>query len=222
MPIPKFIFVRHGEAEHNVAFRSGEGIAAFTNPAYKDARLTAEGRIQAQATGRVLQQADLNILDMWSSPLTRCIQTAEEIYEEISAQGMWLHDSLLERLGGGHVCNERKYKLEIQKEFPCWDTSFLPQLPPAWIERENETSLQRRMLSFILLLAHLYRDVPDDSHVIIVSHADALGSLLQRPFKNAEHVVLSLEEILAPVAPAVAPTAALTTTLDSPTQIPPS
>jgi broad specificity phosphatase PhoE len=74
-------------------------------------------------------------------------------------------------------------------------------MQPIWFDAENDTSLQRRMLSFILLLAHMYRDVPEGSHVVIVSHANALGALLHRSFKNAEHVVMTLEEILAVGAP---------------------
>jgi probable phosphoglycerate mutase len=194
MPVPKFIFVRHGEAKHNVAFHE-VGEAAFSDPANKDAPLTEQGMAQARATGAALH--NLKILDIWSSPLTRCIQTAEEIFEENNIQELWLHDSLLERLGGGHICNDRLSTHELKKEHPMWKREFLPELPPLWIDRENHTSLQRRMLSFILLLAHMYSDVSPDSHVVIVSHADALGALTHRPFKNAEHVILTLEEILA-------------------------
>jgi broad specificity phosphatase PhoE len=205
MPPPKFIFVRHGEAEHNVAFRQiGEG--AFTDPAYKDARLTPKGIEQAQETGKAL--ADFKFVGIWSSPLTRCIQTAEEIYEEINVGDFYLHDGLLERQGGGHICNERKSRRELKKEFFMWNTDFLADLPAAWVVRENETSLQRRLLSFVMLLSHLYRDVPEGSHVLVVSHADALGSLTRRSYKNAEHCVLSLEEILATEAKASAEAAA--------------
>lgn len=195
MPVPKFIFVRHGEAQHNVAFHE-KGEAAFTDPANRDAPLTQKGREQARATGKAL--ADLPILDIWSSPLTRCIETAEDIYEEVNASELWLHDSLLERLGGGHCCNERKSRKELKEKFPIWKRDFLPDLSPFWGVRENETSVHRRMLSFVLLLAHLYKDVRADSHVVIVSHADALGSLTRRPYKNAEFAVMTLEEILAP------------------------
>jgi broad specificity phosphatase PhoE len=195
MPPPKFIFVRHGEAEHNVAFHE-KGHAAFTDPAYRDAPLTQKGHEQARSTGKAL--SDYKILDIWSSPLTRAIETAEEIFEEINCAEFWLHDSLLECLGGGHACNERKSRKDLKEKFPMWKRDFLPDLPPFWGTRENFTSLHRRMLSFVLLLAHLYKDVAEGSHVVIVSHADALGALTRRPFKNAEFAVLTLEEILAP------------------------
>jgi broad specificity phosphatase PhoE len=193
MPVPKFIFVRHGEAEHNVAFHE-VGAAAFTDAKYRDAHLTPKGIQQARATGKALEA--LPILDIWSSPLTRCIQTAEEIYEEVNVRDLYLHDSLLERLGGGHVCNERKQLKELKEKYGMWSTEFLPDLPPFWGTRENHISLQRRMLSFVLLLARLYRDVPEGSYVLIVVHSDAISQLIRKPIKNAEHIVMTLEEIL--------------------------
>ena len=194
MPVPKFIFVRHGEAGHNVGFHE-VGQAAFLDPKYKDAPLTPEGIQQAKATALAL--APLKVVDMWSSPLTRCIQTSEELYEEMNIGNLYLHDSLLERQGGGHICNERKYRIELKEVHTGWDTAFLPELPPVWVERENETSLQRRMLSFVLLLSEMYKKCPEESHVLLVSHADAIFSLTKKSLKNAEYVIMSLEEILA-------------------------
>jgi broad specificity phosphatase PhoE len=205
MPPPKFIFVRHGEAQHNVAFHE-KGQAAFTDPAYKDAPLTQKGHEQARATGKALRE--FQILDIWSSPLKRAIQTGEEIYEEINCAELWLHDSLLEKQGNGYVCNERKYTMDIKKEFPIWKRDFLPEMQPIWFDAETETSLHRRMLSFVLLLAHLYKDVAAGSHVVIVGHGTALGSLLRWQFKNAEFAVLTLEEILAAGAEAAKPAVA--------------
>lgn len=195
MPVPAFIFVRHGEAEHNAAYHSGLGDLAFSDPKFKNALLTAKGKEQARATGETLSKR--RILDIWSSPLTRCIETAEEIYEEINCAELWLHDSLMERLGGGHVCNERDQTRDIKKKFPCWRTDFLPDFPPLWLYRENFTSLQRRMLSFVLLLAEMYKNEKEGDAVVIVSHCDAICSLTHKSLKNAEFVEMTLEEILA-------------------------
>lgn len=204
MPIPTFIFVRHGEAEHNAASHNGLGDKAFTDSKYKNAPLTAKGKEQARATGEALSKRV--ILDIWSSPLTRCIETAEEIYEEINCAELWLHDSLMERLGGGHVCNERHLCSNIKKMFPCWRTEFLPEFPPLWLHRENQTSLQRRMLAFVLLLAEMYKNIKGDgASVLIVGHADAIYSLTHKSLKNAEFVEMSLEEILAVDKPSASP-----------------
>ncbi len=196
MPPPSFIFVRHGEAEHNAASHNGLADKAFTDSKYKNAPLTQKGKEQAKATAEVLGKR--NVLDIWSSPLTRCIETAEEIFEAVDYAQLWLHDSLLERLGGGHLCNERHSKSTIKKMFPCWNTEFLPELPPFWAERENQTSLQRRMLSFIFLLAELYKNAKEGECLVIVGHADAIFSLTHKSLKNAEIVEMTLEDILNP------------------------
>ncbi len=193
MPCPKFIFVRHGQAEHNVAAHGPEGDKAYENPAYKDAPLTPEGIKQAKATAKNL--ADLRILDIWSSPLTRAIQTAEEIFEETSAQELYLHDNLLELLGGGHVCNERKLKGILKKLFPLWKTTYLPETPPFWVERENEYSMHSRMNMLVTLLADIYKDSPPDSYICIVSHWGAINSLTGKALGNAEFVIKSLEDL---------------------------
>ena len=93
---PRFIFLRHGEAEHNVAFHK-EGASVFKEEAYRDAKLTAKGIEQAIEAAKAL--SSLKIEAIWSSPLTRCIQTAEEVFEEVDCDELYLHDNLLERLG---------------------------------------------------------------------------------------------------------------------------
>lgn len=193
MPCPKFIFVRHGQAEHNVAAHGPEGDEAYSNPKYKDAPLTPEGIKQAKTTAMNL--ADLKILDIWASPLTRTIQTAEEIFEETSAQKLYLHDNLLELLGGGHICNERKMKSELKAQFPLWRTEYLPETPPFWKERENQYSMHSRMDMLLYLLAQIYEDSPEDSYVCIVSHWGSISSFTGVALQNAEYVIKSLEEL---------------------------
>jgi broad specificity phosphatase PhoE len=190
---PSFIFVRHGQAEHNVAAHGPEGDAAYLNKAYEDAPLTEEGKAQAKATGEAL--AKYNIVGMWSSPLTRCIQTSEEIFEETSAQDLYLHDSLLEILGGGHVCNYRKTSSELKKLYPSCHVENLPDYPPMWIKRENSYSVTNRMMGICLLLAEIYKDSSEDSYLVIVSHWGAIRALTGKALNNAEYVIKTLDEI---------------------------
>ena len=190
---PKFIFVRHGEADHNVAFHE-KGESAFRDTKYKDAHLTPKGISQARETAKKLR--DYHILSIWSSPLTRCIQTAEELFEECDVGELYLHDNLLECLGDGHICNTRKSKEEIKQMFPGWETRFLPDFPPDYIKRESFDTLNKRMLMIILLLHNLYKDQPSLSHILIVSHKDAIYALTNKDLSNAEFVIMTLEEIL--------------------------
>lgn len=193
MPVPKFIFVRHGEAEHNVAAHGPEGERAYENPAYKDAPLTAAGVEQARRTAEALK--DFTILDIWSSPLTRAIQTADEIFEETSAQELWLHDNLLEVLGGGHICNCRLEARDLRVKFPLCKLNHLSEFPPLWLDREGHTSVYSRMKMLILYLANLYKDAPENSYVCLVSHWGAIRALTGKPLKNAEFIVLEVGEI---------------------------
>ena len=192
MPPPKFIFVRHGEAEHNVAFHE-VGNAAFTDPKYKDARLTEEGHKQARATGEALQ--NLKILDLWCSPLTRCIQTAEEIFEANDITNLVLHDSLLERQCFSQPCNERRSRGELRKEFPMFKRDYLSEMTAYFFKPEPPFAIHQRMMAFALWLAHHYKDAPPDSHLVLVSHGHAIGYLTGKTLKNAEYVVMSLDEL---------------------------
>ena len=191
---PKFIFVRHGEALHNVAFhKEGENIEVFTRAEFKDAPLSEAGIEQAKKVGEEL--AKLNIIDLWSSPLTRALQTSMEIFEEATIHNLYMHDSLLEFLGGNQPCNERKTRAEIEKEYSYWDTKFLPDLPPYWARAEPLSIVHHRMKTFVLWLAHVYKDQPDSYHIVIVSHKNAILALTGKDLKNAEYVILGVDEL---------------------------
>ena len=190
---PKFIFIRHGEAQHNVAYHES-GVKVFEDEKYRDAALTDLGIQQAQKTARNLP--GLQVLDIWCSPLTRCIQTASEVFEETNAQHIYLHDNLLERLGGRHLCNERKMKHELEKLYPFLQTAYLAEIPMYWVQRENLSSLYFRMLMIVLLLANRYESISEDFYIVIVSHKDAIFALTGRELENAEALTLSLDEIL--------------------------
>ncbi len=189
---PKFIFMRHGEAEHNVAFHE-VGPSAFTDPKYQDAELTKKGIEQANEAARML--SSYSILDLWTSPLRRALQTSEELFEGLTVSNMYMHDNLLERQGGGHICNKRATKRILEKKFFGFNTSFLPDFPPDWIDRESETALVQRLRMLILQLADLYKNISEEFHILIVGHGDALTALTGKPFKNCEFVIMTLEEL---------------------------
>jgi broad specificity phosphatase PhoE len=196
---PKFLFIRHGEATHNVAFHQTKDDSVFIKPEFTDAPLTEIGIRQAQVTAQAITHH--RILDIWCSPLTRAIQTAEEIFEEVNCGQLYLHDNLLELLGGGHVCNYRKDKSKLKKIYSYWNTALLPEFPPLWVEAEPTSAVRTRMLMLVLYLADLYKDAPESSHIVLVSHGNAINCLTGKTLKNAEYVILSLEEILNPTGP---------------------
>lgn len=185
----KFILLRHGEATHNVGFHT-EGGSAFSNEKYRDSSLTEKGIQQAKDVAKKLGKEGM-CLGIWCSPLTRALQTAEEVFEEVNLARdiLVLHDNLLECLGGQHVCNERKARYEIKQKFPLWDTTFLSEMPPAWFQRENMTSLRSRIEMLLLYLTHLYKSVPSNAYVLIVTHKDLIFSLTGKDLENAEYTM---------------------------------
>lgn len=189
---PRFLFLRHGEATHNVAFYA-QGAQIFKEEAYRDAPLTEKGRQQAQDVARVFSGKSFSAI--WCSPLTRCLETAEELFEEVTCHELYLHDNLLERQGNKYPMNERKAKHELKAAFPIWNMDFLSDLPAFWIPHENDYSLRQRMFMLVMLLADIYKDAMDP--ILIVGHADAIQALTGRLLKNAEFCELSLEEIIA-------------------------
>jgi broad specificity phosphatase PhoE len=196
---PKFIFIRHGEATHNVAFNATKDEKVFTQEEFRDAPLTQKGIQQAITAAQKL--SDLTILDIWCSPLTRTIQTALELFEEINCGTLYLHDNLLERLGGNHVCNYRLSKQELKEKHTFWDVTFLPEFPPLWVERESTTSVNSRLRMLVMYLGELYKDKPESSYVLLVSHNDAIWSLTGKSLANAEYVIMTLEEALQSLPP---------------------
>lgn len=190
---PTFIFARHGEAEHNVAFHI-DGPSVFSNPKYSDAPLTEKGILQAQELGKKL--SSLHFVDIWSSPLTRCIQTSFEIFEEIDAQEINLHDNLIERQCYSEVCNRRKAKSELLKNFEMCNMDSLPELPSTWIKPENSYNLCQRMYMMIMLLAHIHNDKSKNSYILIVSHHQAIREFTGKDLQNAEYVALTLDELM--------------------------
>jgi probable phosphoglycerate mutase len=189
----KFIFVRHGEATHNKEFndRGCNDYKVFSEEAFRDAPLTEKGIKQARKTGErmALELKDIQIEAIWSSPLTRCIQTAEEIFEEMDVVSCVLHDNLLEGQGNKQCSNERKSKKDIQNQFNIWKTEYISDIPAVWSSSESIYTMRHRMFMICHLLHDLYANDGPNAGVIIVSHHNVIESLVGRSLSNAEFVV---------------------------------
>lgn len=192
---PKYIFFRHGEATHNVAFRNGEP-DAFTAEKYKDPPLTSEGKDQVIAAAKNL--ADYKIIGLWSSPLTRCIETSLELFEELDIQEMFLHDNLMEITYKGQVCNLRKRKEELKKEHDgLFKMDFMPDYSCIWDSNETSYFSYQRMFMVLKLIEDIYKNESEDSYVLIVSHQNIMSPFVKKSLKNAEYCILSQEEIFS-------------------------
>jgi broad specificity phosphatase PhoE len=185
---PLFVYIRHGEALHNVANRI-HGPIAYTLKENEDASLSEEGHRQTKEAGFQLHTifGDRPV-DVYSSPLSRCIQTAENASAHLNVQERILDDLLIERLGGGHVCNNRKTFYELAERFPGWDTEHIQDPPPILLEREPLSNVEGRMRQMWNWLQDAYKT--SERGVLVVSHQESLIALWSRDFKNAEFLVV--------------------------------
>lgn len=190
----QFVFLRHGEATHNKAFHQEQNeMSVFTNEEFKDASLTRLGIQQARTVGEKLaKEFGMNgWTAIWCSPLTRAIETACEIYEEINVHETVLHDNLIEMQIEKYVCNHRLTRAELDKKFyKMWDTKNLADIQSVWNRSENSYAVRQRMWMLCALLSDIYKDKPNP-RILIVSHANAIQELTGKYLKNCEYCVVN-------------------------------
>ena len=185
---PLYIFIRHGEALHNIANRI-HGPIAYTFKENEDAPLSDVGHVQTKQAGlKIAEIFKDRQVDVYCSPLTRCIQTAENAMAQLNVQGKAMEELLIERLGGGHVCNNRKSFHELSTTFPDWNLEYIQDPPQMPLERESLETVRERMMQFWNWLQETYKT--SNRGVLIISHEESLTALHGRPFKNAEFLVV--------------------------------
>jgi broad specificity phosphatase PhoE len=171
----KITFIRHGFAEHNQGFLE-EGESAYSSLRYRYSNLTDLGNRQTRNV--VVPNADM----IYVSPLTRCIQTARNIY----GKDVMLHlsDGLLETQGP-FPCNWREPKGLIAVKYKNVNTDLIS--PTYTIQEEPETDIHveeraHQTLEYFIRKAKSM----NLKSVAIVTHNDWLESIFHRPFDNAE------------------------------------
>ena len=185
-PMPTLFFLRHGQAEHNVAAER-DGPSAYSNPKNTDPHLTDKGRSQVEAAGKQLKLRIGNRpVYVYSSPLIRTIETADIVCSHLkdNVVDRILHDGLLEQLHINHCCNWRMNRSQLETKYPYWEGRLLPEIPPSQINNEGDESVQMRINNFITLVKRLHTE--QNSVILLVSHHDTLKSYLQKKLENAE------------------------------------
>jgi len=170
-------FIRHGQSEFNAAYNGGDA-----DPMIFDAPLTDKGRKQA-AEARTLV-ADLGIKLVITSPLTRAIQTAQCLFDNIAPITVLAgHRELLI-----HSCDVGRHPADLQRDFPA--LSFAHLADRWWhqgpenddgIAVEPEDVFLQRMAAFERSLAQI-RDRP----LAVIGHGNAFNALIGRTLDNCE------------------------------------
>lgn len=193
----RFVLIRHGEAEHNVAFKA-VGESAYQDVKYKDAALTNEGVNQCNESGETLGATYKRFAVCYTSSLRRCIQTALLVSQWVPFDEFYCSDELMERGGGGHVCNERQSKTDLLAEFGEHDIAVMsdtmPEIPAEWFIREPMAFVEQRIVLFLRELLNKFKDKIGD--VLVVTHHDVLFALMAgTSLGNADYIEFDYDEM---------------------------
>ncbi len=166
--------IRHGLALHNVLGQEIGSKAYFLEKCF-DAPLVDKGILQAKELAKKLDNLD-KIQKVFVSPLTRTLQTAENIFKDKIGLTIIAFDGTKEFPQGLETCNKRRERKELEVNFKNIDFSELDSdTDQMWREDRFETieELEQRIEDFKNLLKKL-----DDENVAVVSHSSFLKQML--------------------------------------------
>lgn len=194
----KIIFVRHGESTQNVAGEKGESYDA------KNIVLTDKGIEQAKKTGTYLSKTFGKFDKVYSSPVTRCVQTSNIIMEQIGFEPEFIQiDELLveigyykdklegmskEQIDKSMISNKKISKLEekIKKTFNPYEKILLLNKFGYEYDKffELKPSLQEAKTNCEIFLEKL-KDLNDCEQILVVTHGGIIG-LIQKIVCNID------------------------------------
>lgn len=169
--------IRHGQSEFNAAHTEGEA-----DPMIFDAPLTEKGRRQAEQARVAIKE--LGIQQVITSPLSRAIQTALTIFQDIAPISVQAgHRELL-----SHSCDMGRAPSALQMEFTSLSFDHLDEI---WwhqgptnehgVPVEPRDVFQQRIQKFALELNQMA-----DIQLAVVGHGDAFKELAGFSMDNCE------------------------------------
>jgi broad specificity phosphatase PhoE len=184
--LKNIICIRHGKAFHNV-LSDKIGEKAFSLKESFDAPLVEEGILQAKELGENSKQ--LKKIDIvFVSPLTRTLQTAENIFEKNKIVRIVALDKMKEFPQGIEICNKRRNRIELKEKFKIVDFSLLDSdSDQMWREDRYEKieELKQRIKEFKQFIMN-----ENYNNIAIVSHNNFLKELL---FQNCGDETYNLD-----------------------------
>ena len=184
--LKNILCIRHGRAVHNVLSDKIGDKAYFLKESY-DAPLVEEGILQAKELGNNSKQLK-NIDIVFVSPLTRTLQTAENIFEKNQKVKIVALDKIKEFPQGIDICNKRRNRIELKEKFKKVDFSLLDSdSDQMWREDRYEKveELKERIDEFKKFVMN-----ENDNNIAIVSHNNFLKELL---FQNCDDETFILD-----------------------------
>ena len=184
--LKNILCIRHGRAVHNVLCDEIGEEAYFLKESY-DAPLVEEGILQAKELGNNSKQLK-NIDIVFVSPLTRTLQTAENIFKKNQKVKIVALDKIKEFPQGIDICNKRRNRIELKEKFKKVDFSLLDSdSDQMWREDRYEKveELKERIDEFKKFVMN-----ENDNNIAIVSHNNFLKELL---FQNCDDETFILD-----------------------------
>ena len=166
--------IRHGLAYHNVkAFEMGS--QAYVLDECFDAPLVDKGLQQAKDLGEQWEALSL-IQKVFVSPLTRTLETCQEIFKMHPDVKIIALDVIKEFPQGLQICNKRRDKKDLQEKFSRIDFSQLEsESDQIWRKERMEhiEELRERIQDFKKFLKGL-----EETDIAVVSHSAFLNETL--------------------------------------------
>lgn len=173
--------IRHGTALHNVLYRK-IGTKAYTLKKYRDTPLVEKGEEESLILGNTWEDID-DIDIVFVSPTKRTLQTATNIFKNKDIE-IIANDDIIEYPQTIEICNHRRSKSIISKEFPTVCFNNIKEESKYWIESPNIESLfdlKKRSNNFKQMLIER-----PEKNICIVSHSTFLKEFLLGNVGNIE------------------------------------
>ena len=176
-------FIRHGTALHNLLFWK-IGNEAYTT--YRDTPLVQRGFEEASELGKTWKE--INEIELvLVSPLLRTLQTQINIFGVNSSpilKNIISLDCLVESpIGGKEICNKRKNKSMLKKNFPWVNFDHMENEEFKWSHNEEtEEELQKRIDEFIEFIK-----TRCEQKIVIISHSSWITKYLYNKLSSEEN-----------------------------------
>lgn len=174
--------IRHGKSIHNVLYHK-YGSSVFSNSNYTDTLLVPEGYEESLNLGNTwdkINEIELVIV----SPLKRTLQTANNIFKNTNIPMIAL-DYSREFPLGGHYCNKRSPKDELEQLYPNINFSDLQtNYDEFWYPKREETidELNIRIEKVIDFIKHR-----KETNIAFVNHSSFIGQMKDKHIRYLDN-----------------------------------
>jgi broad specificity phosphatase PhoE len=162
--MPSIYFIRHGQADHNVGYKT-YGDPAYDMPCYWNASLTDHGVEEARQLRNHAGLQSLVNPRIIVSPLQRTLETAAEIFPG----RLFEIDDIVTEFNPAWRCNRRVGLATLKDEWPEYEIRCAEKTPTA---EETWDQLIVRVNAFV--------DSVRDSQqpIVVITHHDFLSAML--------------------------------------------